>query len=230
MIRPAVLVLCCLAGAAAEAAPSHVSAEYRLESKGMTIGHVSETFERRGDTYAIRSESRSEGLLKVFYDERITLESRGEVGAGGLKPLRFEERRRRDPKRNVEATFDWANGVIHSRHRGEVKRVPLPQTTQDRISMMYQFLHVDPAAGPALYMSNGRKVERYSYRLVGEPRIATPAGEFETLHFERVSPDPGDSRVEVWLAKDRHNFPVRVVFDDPDGFRIEQSLVALQAR
>jgi hypothetical protein len=36
-------------------------------------------------------------------------------------------------------------------------------------------------------MSNGRKVELYTYRFVDEVRIATPAGEFDTLHFERVT-------------------------------------------
>ena len=68
-------------------------------------------------------------------------------------------------------------------------------------------------------MSNGRKVERYTYRLVGEVRLATPAGEFETMHFERVVESARESKAEVWLAKDRFNFPVRVVFDvRPHGF------------
>ncbi len=77
-------------------------------------------------------------------------------------------------------------------------------------------------------MSNGRKVETYTYRLVDEARITTPAGEFDTLHFERVTVEKNDRHVEVWLAKERHNFPVRVVFDDPRGLRVEQSLVALR--
>jgi hypothetical protein len=79
-------------------------------------------------------------------------------------------------------------------------------------------------------MSNGRKVDVYSYRLVNEERVSTPAGEFDTLHYERVTSSRKESRAEVWLAKDRHNFPVRVVFDNPSGLRLEQSLVALQTR
>ena len=95
--------------------------------------------------------------------------------------------------------------------------------------MMYQFMHIKPRAGNVvLSMSNGRKVERYAYRLVNETRIATPAGEFDSFHFERVTSGPNDRHVEVWLAKDRHNFPVRVVFDDPRGLRVEQTLVALK--
>ena len=79
-------------------------------------------------------------------------------------------------------------------------------------------------------MSNGRKVDMYTYRLVNEERLVTRAGEFDTLHFERVTESGNESRAEVWLAKDRHNFPVRIVFDDPKGFRLEQTIVGLQTR
>ena len=45
-----------------------------------------------------------------------------------------------------------------------------------------------------------------------------------------LTSEPNDTRVDVWLAKDRFNFPVRVIFDDPKGFKLEQLLVALDAK
>jgi len=211
------------------AAPARIEAEYQLTNRGLAIGRMTETYVRTGDNYEIHSVSRSEGLLKVLFDESITLKSTGRVSEQGLKPLRFEERRTREPKRDVEADFDWERGVMSSRFRGEMSRHTLPPATQDRISMMYQFMHVKGGSGNlALSMSNGRKIELYTYRLVGEPRIATPAGEFDTLHFERVTSKGNDRHVEVWLAKSHHNFPVRVVLDDPRGLRVEQTLVALR--
>lgn len=213
------------------ALPAQVSAEYQLTSGGLPIGRVNESFVRSGDTYTIHSVSRSEGLLKAFYDEEITLRSNGRVGTEGLQPWGFEEKRARDPKRNVSATFDWDRGVMHSRFRGETSDHALPAGTQDRISMMYQFMYSAPRAGQlVLAMSNGRKVEHYIYRLVDEPRIATPLGELDTLHFERVTASAKESRAEVWLAKQHHNLPVRIVFDDPRGLRVEQNVVALQAQ
>lgn len=213
----------------AAAMPTRIAAEYQLTNRGLTIGRVTESFVRTDRTYEIQSVSRSEGPLKLFYDEQITLQSSGQVNEAGLRPLQFEERRTREPKRDVSASFDWERGVMHSRYRGETTEQPLPPATQDRISMMYQFMNVKRRDGPlTLAMSNGRKVERYTYRFVDEARIATPAGEFDTLHFERVTSEPNDRHVEVWLAKDRHNFPVRVVFDDPRGVRVEQALVTLR--
>jgi len=220
-----------LSAAPALAMPSEIHAEYRLTNNGITIGHVEESFVRRGDTYRISSVSRAEGILKMLYDEQITLESAGRIVDGNLQPLRFDERRVKDPKRGVNAVFDWDQGVLRSEFRGETSLVPLPRETQDRISMMYQFMNMPTHEGTfVILMSNGRKVEHYSYRLVNEVRIKTPAGEFDTFHFERVTYSPKESRAEVWLAKERDNFPVKVVFDDPKGLRLEQDLIALQTR
>jgi hypothetical protein len=68
------------------AMPSEITAEYRLTYGGLTVGRVSESFVRQGDTYDISSVSRAEGLLKKLYDEQITLHSAGRVVAGNLQP------------------------------------------------------------------------------------------------------------------------------------------------
>jgi hypothetical protein len=53
---------------------------------------------------------------------------------------------------------------------------------------MYQFMRAKAVEGAMkVAMANGRKVELYTYRLVREERLVTPAGEFDTLHFERVT-------------------------------------------
>lgn len=217
--------------APAFAMPVEITAEYELTTGGMTIGRVKETFVRKGDTYSIRSVTRSEGVLKLLYDDQIMLSSTGRVVPAGLQPLAFAQHRARDGARDIETTFDWEHGISRTVIEGEQSEVPLPRETQDRLSVMYQFMNLAPRGGIVVVpMSNGRKVETYTYRFVDEARLATPAGEFETLHYQRVTSSPKENRAEVWLAKDRFNFPVRVVFDDPKGLRLQQTLVALQAR
>lgn len=218
--------------AAASAPPRHVAAEYEVRSLGMRVGHVAETFRREGDTYAIESVTRSEGALKVFLDDRVTLVSRGTVGADGLRPRHFEQKRARDPRKDIDATFDWDRRMLVSRVGGETHEVPLASdAVQDPVSLMYQFMNLVPGEAPmTVWRSNGRKVESYAYRFVEAVRIATPAGEFDTLHYARVTGNEKESRADVWLAKDRHNFPVRVVFDDAKGLRLEQNLLSLQVQ
>lgn len=217
--------------AAAVAAPSEIAAEYVLTSAGITIGRVKETFARTGDRYTIRSVTSSEGILKLLYDDQIVLKSTGRIVTTGLQPLAFGQHRTRDGDGDIEATFDWDRGIMHSHFKGEQKEVPLPRATQDRLSLMYQFMNLEHRNGQVVMpMSNGRRVELYTYRFVDEVRLATPAGEFDTLHYERVVASPRESRTEVWLAKDRFHFPVRVEFDDPRGLRLQQTIVALQSR
>ena len=225
------LAIALLAPAAAFAAPNDIAAEYRLSVTGLTIGHVSETYSRKGDTYAIRSVARAEGPLKLFLDDQLTMQSSGRVVATGLQPLEFAQRRANTTKGAVQATFDWEHGVMHSESGGSRSDVPLPGETQDRISVMYQFMNLKPGSRTVeMHMSNGRKVELYTYRFVDEQDLQTPAGRFDTLHYERVTSSANESKAQVWLARDRFNFPVRVVFDDPKGLRVEQVLVGLETR
>jgi len=233
MKRLLALAAACAATAAVAVAatPTEISAHYRLDHAMFgTIGRVDETFERHGDEYSIKSVTRSEGALKVVFDEQLVLESTGRVNADGLQPLKFSQRRVKASKQDVSAIFDWDHGVMRSARNGEVKEVALPPNTQDRISVMYQFMNMPAgSASVTMNMSNGRKVDAYTYRLVNEERLKTPAGAFDTVHYQRVTTDPKESHADVWLAKDRFNLPVRVVFDDPKGLRLEQTLVAVES-
>jgi hypothetical protein len=231
-VKRAIAALSLAFSCAAHALPVEVALEYRVTSLGATIGHVNETFQRTGDRYAIRSTTRSEGALKLILDDSVTLESRGLVNGEGLRPLEFEQRRAGNSSRDVRAVFDWNKGVLQSTFRGEMSEIALPKATQDRISVLYQFMSLGARAVPRveMHMSNGRKVELYTYRFVDEVRVKTPAGDFDTFHYARVISGPKDAQTEVWLAKDQYNLPVRVVFDDPRGIKLEQMLLAFKVR
>ena len=220
------------AAAQISAAPREIVSEYRITQSGLTIGRVTESFLRTGDIYAITSTTRSEGALKLILDDTVTLESSGRIEEGALVPLKFEQRRAGKRDRDIKATFDWDAHRMRATYRGRNIEAPIDAGMQDRLSLMYQFMNFGAEARDRVQvsMSNGRKVELYTYRLVEEVKITTPAGEFQTLHYARVTSNPKDARAEVWLARDRFNFPVRVLFDDPEGLRLEQTLVALKTK
>lgn len=227
---PALLFALALA-APAFAAPTEIAAEYRIATSGIVIGRVSESYVRKENTYRIESTTRAEGVFKLFLDDTVVLRSVGRVVAGGLQPLRFEQKRAGDPSRDILATFDWPGARLHSAYRGEEKTVSLPPGTQDRLSILYQFMNMQPGSNEVrMHMSNGRKVERYAYRKVDEPVLATPAGEFATLHFERITEEANENKAQLWLAKEHYNLAVRIVFEDTRGLKLEQTLVSLSTR
>ena len=224
-------VFACVAASAASQ-PTQIEAQYIVTTNGgITIGRASEVFSRKGDSYSIRSETRSDGALKAFLDDQITVESSGRVDKEGLKPLEYSERRAKDNKRDLRSTFDWKINVMHTELRNDPSDYWFPPGTQDRISVMYQFMHMkDLGETLTIPMAERRKINTYTYKLIGQERTATPAGDFDTRHYRRVTTDPKETKVDLWLAKDRHNFPVRVIFDDPKGYKLEQQLVALETR
>ena len=224
-------VFACVAASAASQ-PTQIEAQYIVTTNGgITIGRASEVFSRKGDSYSIRSETRSDGALKAFLDDQITVESSGRVDKEGLKPLEYSERRAKDNKRDLRSTFDWKINVMHTELRNDPSDYWFPPGTQDRISVMYQFMHMKELGETlTIPMAERRKINTYTYKLIGQERTATPAGEFDTRHYRRVTTDPKETKVDLWLAKDRHNFPVRVIFDDPKGYKLEQQLVALETR
>jgi len=224
-------VFACVAASAASQ-PTQIEAQYIVTTNGgITIGRASEVFSRKGDSYSIRSETRSDGALKAFLDDQITVESSGRVDKEGLKPLEYSERRAKDNKRDLKSTFDWKINVMHTELRNDPSDYWFPPGTQDRISVMYQFMHMKELGETlTIPMAERRKINTYTYKLIGQERTATPAGDFDTRHYRRVTTDPKETKVDLWLAKDRHNFPVRVIFDDPKGYKLEQQLVALETR
>lgn len=227
----ALLASLSFAAAAAAAQPMEISARYAITNSGMTVGSVKETFVRHGDSYSIQSVTRSEGVLKMFVDDQITVESTGRVGSEGLQPLAYNEHREKDSKRDLKSEFDWTKGVMRTLLHGENTEVALPAETQDRISMMYQFMNMKQFGQTLVVpMADRRKVEFFTYQLMDEGTIATPAGEFATRHYQRIVNNPKDTKADVWLAKDRYNFPVRIILDDPKGFRLEQTIEALDTR
>ena len=72
------------------AAPTEVSAEYKVYINGFFGARVLESYSRKGDAYSIESRSTSEGALKVFRDETLTYTSAGKVGARELQTIVFE--------------------------------------------------------------------------------------------------------------------------------------------
>lgn len=222
----ALLVLLALPAWAAP--PQAVTATYRLTKMGQPFGTAHETFRRDADRYRIESVTSAVGIFALFAKGKIRLLSNGEVTAEGLRPTHFEHHRGDDPAKRILADFDWEKRSATFHYDGKSESAELPSGAQDRISLLYQFMFKPPhGAGVELAMSNGRQMGRYFYKVVGEETITTPAGRFETVHLSKRAFDQRDG-TEVWLAKGRHYFPVRITVDEKDGGTLEQEVTSLE--
>lgn len=230
-MRCAAFLLALHCSAAVAVLPATVTATYDVYRNGLPVAVVEESFEKDGDHYRIVSESNPAGLLAMLVRTRIVIHSSGLVTGAGLRPQQFDYGRLDDASKNVSAEFDWNAQQLQLSFAGQRETAPLAAGTQDRLSAMYQFMFLpaEPASGLVFPMTNGRKVEHYRYQPSGSEQIETPIGRFETLRLvkEREADDNG---VEVWLARDRNLFPVRLVIIEKDGTRFEQVITRLEIR
>jgi len=225
--RYALALLLCLCATAAGAAPQRIHATYDMKKGGQQFAVVTETYTQTGKTYRIESDTKGIGIFALFDKGGIKLVSSGEVTRDGLRPLHFEHHRGSDPARLVVADFDWDNNVLTLKYDGRTETAKLEPGTQDRLSLMYQFMFMPHKTRDMVFhMTNGRSLERYQYNAAGEEQLDLPAGKFKTLHYSRQHQSDEDG-TEVWLASAKDYFPVRVVIEEKKGGRLEQTLTQL---
>lgn len=224
MMRLLVVLVCLLAGTAQAAAPGHAVAVYAFSRQGQKIGTVTETFRQADGRYQLESVTSGIGIFALL--GKIRLASNGEVADKGLRPLHFEDHRGFGRSDGVLADFDWEKKNLTFRFDGKTESTTLEPGAQDRISMLYQFMFVPPKGDISLFMTNGKKLNQYRYKLAGEEKVTTPAGEFRAVRLVKQHAADEDG-TEIWLAKDRHYFPVRIMIEDHGGGRIEQNLISL---
>lgn len=227
------VVLACLLAAAtiAHAAPKVVKATYNGFMNGLPIGTLSEQFESDGSAYRLMSETKPVGLAALIQRQPLYFSSTGRIASGGLQPTLFEARRNANEAPQVSAEFDWPQKQLILKHQGKTESVSLPPGTQDRLSVMYQFIFLPPDRIRKLDfpMTNGRKLDQYQYRLAGEVEIDTGMGRLKTLHLVKQR-EPGDTVNEVWLSPRHQHFPVKLLIVERDGMRLEQVIQSLELR
>jgi hypothetical protein len=219
-----------MAGACA-AAPKGVKATYAGTMNGMGIGVITEVFEADGPGYRIVSETKPIGLATLLQRQPLRFVSQGQVTREGLKPVHFEARRTATEAPQITADFDWPQGQLTLRHNGRVESHPVSSGTQDRLSIMYQFMYLplERTRSVDFAMTNGRKLDHYRYRVTPDVEIETPMGRLKTLHLVKER-DPGDTVTEVWVSPQHHNLAVKMLIVERDAMRFEQILQHVEFR
>ncbi|MBX9903326.1 MAG: DUF3108 domain-containing protein [Burkholderiales bacterium] len=216
---------------AAVTPPQAVQAQYELSMNGTPIAVMQETFEIRDGGYQAASETQAIGLFALVQRRPGRVTSSGDVGSSGLRPKTFDGTRGTGDARRVNAAFDWTAGTLTFTHDGRSETATLPPGTQDRLSVMYQFLFLDQAKlkGLAFAMTNGRKLDQYRYDIGPDTAIDTPLGRLTVIHLVKQHA-AGETATEIWLAREHRLMPVKMRIVEDDGKRYEQVISRLEIR
>ncbi|HEV7394552.1 MAG TPA: DUF3108 domain-containing protein [Burkholderiales bacterium] len=228
------VALACLIGLIAPhalGAPKTVKANYNAFMNGLSIGTINEQFEADAGRYRIVSDTKPLGLAALIQRQPLRFSSVGRVAREGLLPKQFEARRTPTDEPEVTAEFNWEQAQLMLKHDGKTESLSLPAATQDRLSVMYQFMYLPLEKSRELHvpMTNGRKLDSYRYRITRDVEVETGIGRLKTVHLVKIR-DPGDPANEVWLSPQHHYFPVKMTIVERDGVRFEQIIQSLEVR
>lgn len=207
---------------------NNVDAHYDVLKGNIKVATMTETYTRTLDGYHIESVTKAFGLLAMFKPEVIRVTSEGTLTAKGLRPVTYIQERKLDTERNTRADFDWKTKHITLTDRAGKRTLPLPAGTQDRLSAMYQFMFapLQNTAELNFNMTNGSKVDDYSYRITPDQSMTIPLGTFKALYVANPQQN-GASRTEIWLATEHGNFPYKMTITESEGDQFTQVLTQI---
>jgi len=203
--------------------PPSTRLSYRLSGnyRGPVEGTAQVEWLRQGTRYQVHLFT----AIGPVLSRRIS--SEGELTAQGLAPRRFDGEQKvlfRSPRR-WQLRFGPDQVVL-----SDGKVVPMQAGTQDEASQFVQLtwlfttqpdkLRVGSAVELPLAIS--RKLERWTYDVVGEETLRFPFGEVPSFHLKpRRAAGAGDLTPEIWIAPTLQYLPVRIVIRDNAGNSID---------
>ena len=204
------IALSAACAAALAAPPQRVEIGYEIARNGSVLAEVDQRLEHDGHSYRIAETWKGRGIYALRGE--AVRSSQGAVVADGLRPRKFEDKRTGRDARSAE--FD--------------PRAKTPTLLrQDRLSFIWTFAFAPPRAATTASVADGRQVTSYTYQPAGRERVKTPAGEFDALKLVKRKVNPDDRATEIWLAADRGFIPVRILYIDKDGTRLDQVAVKI---
>jgi hypothetical protein len=207
-----------------EQLPSHAEIHYTLKKgeNGLSVGRVVHIWKRDGDHYTLSSVTEASGFFSLIKPGKLVQTSEGIITEQGLQPASFWVQRGQSTDTTEFAQFDWKNGSLRFGTYQDTHTVELPDTAQDLLSFLYQFAFAPPASGSIrLYITNGRKLDTYDYKVVGEEGLELPFGKVKALHLSKQHAANEDG-TEIWLSTEQRYFPVLIRVIDKNGGVIEQ--------
>ena len=217
----AVLLIACTG--IAQAQVREIKTTYFLLKGSTKLGEVTEKFTIRDGKYYIESVAKP---ILSWLLPTLTQTASGAVTAEGLRPDHFTQSQSNKPEKNITADFDWNGNELLLSRNGETKRHDLKALTFDSLSLKYQFMFAPPHADGSVTLTDGKKVEEYPYRVLKDQMIKTPSGNYDTLHVAKIKEHEDDASFELWLGKEQHFVPVKVMAAN-DEHRLEQVLTKI---
>ncbi len=194
--------------------PDHMVLSYRVYYGPIPVGISTRTLDRRPDnTYHYTLHSFPTGAARLFTHLQWFEQGRFRVANDQVYPLEYLKYRVGSPDaQRKEAKFDWDKSrIFYADQRSEV----LPAGTQDENTVIFELMLHPPstAAFRELHITTGSQIIIYRYKYLRNETLDSALGRLRTIvvYWAEKTRHGHGKRFTAWLARDRHNIPIRIV-------------------
>ena len=219
------LVLLCvvaspLAAPGARELPERFEATFVLEAAGAKVARTRWSLAPgAAGSYVATSRTEPVGVFALIRDETRIERSEWIWEGHWLKPLEYRYERTGRKSREIDIAFDWEANVARHDSPGASWRLPVPPGTMDKFSYILAMMH-DFGRGKRnveyTIADGGRRLKRYVLTGIGEERIETALGTFDTAVIRRER-ENSKRKTTFWCAIELDFLPVKVVHVEGDG-------------
>lgn len=199
--------------------PEKFDATYTLTVGPLTLAEMTRKLYPKGDgSYVYESYSKAAGYARWFTKSVLVERSEWKYEKQQLRPLSYSYDRTGDSnkERHVKLVFDWVNSRVTNIINNEPWKMELPAGTLDKL--LYQLAVVnDLQQGRRTKLeynvADGGSMKNIRFEILGEERIKTALGEFDTLKVKTE----GARTTTLWCAKTLGYLPVLIEQHDDRG-------------
>lgn len=192
-------------GTAQPIAPTPYEARYEARAMGMRTS-AWRTLALSNDVYQL-----DHGLaVSVLGANLITVNERTEFNWKEQQavPLQYHYKQSGVRRRDERVTFNWPQQSATMNRDGNEQTQTLEAGFQDNLSFSAQMsadlLNKPEMRAPDTILSyqilDARRLEIQDYKVIGEERISTPAGELDTIKLERIRDSDSGRSTVIWLS------------------------------
>ncbi|NML25964.1 DUF3108 domain-containing protein [Zoogloea dura] len=188
--------------------------------QNFVIGRTTHAWSHDREHYSMETVIETSGLIGLLKPFRMVQRSEGRIGPRGLQPEKFTVER--DGKLKERADFDWSTAQVVLVAGERRREFSLAEGDQDVLSLMHH-LSLQPE-GPMrveLLVVTGKSAVRSVIENLGIEEIEVPAGRVSAYHLGS-SGHRGELKIDIWLARDYANLPVRLKITDKSGDVLDQ--------
>ena len=199
--------------------PERFEATFVLETADTTIARTRWTLSpETGGRYVSTSRTEPAGVFALISKDTRVERSEWTYAGDWLQPLAYHYERTGRKARRIGITFDWEANVARHESPDGTWKLPVPPGTMDKFNYMLALMRdLNRGKRRVEYpIADGGRLRRYTLTGIGEERIETALGTFDTVVVRRERED-AKRETTLWCASALGFLPVKIVHRERDG-------------